>query len=53
MMITISNAFKTFRKDINGDHSFTMAIFERITLSLFKGIIVLGVPLLIYLVLLI
>ncbi|MDQ0155091.1 hypothetical protein J2S07_001395 [Robertmurraya andreesenii] len=47
-MITISKAFESFRKDVNEENSVTLAIFEKITSILFKGVCILGVPLLAY-----
>jgi flagellar biosynthesis protein FliR len=50
-MITISKTFETFRKDVNSENSTYIAAFEKITSFLFRGIVVLGVPLIIYMLL--
>lgn len=47
-MITISKAFETFRKDINKEESVTLAFFEKILSSLFIATLLLGIPLLTY-----
>lgn len=50
-MITISKTFETIRKDVNSENSICIAAFEKITSLLFKGVVVLGVPLIIYMIL--
>lgn len=46
MMMTISKALETWRKDLNEDDSVTLNIFEKITSVQFKFCLILGVPLL-------
>lgn len=47
-MITISKHIETFKKDINEDDSIILALFEKITSIFFKAALLLGIPLLTY-----
>lgn len=50
-MITISKAFETFKKDINEEESVTLAYFEKFLSFLFKATLLLGIPLVTYMLL--
>ncbi|MDF1509878.1 hypothetical protein PZE06_17185 [Robertmurraya sp. DFI.2.37] len=49
--MNISEAFKTWRKDLNEEDSMTLHFFAKITSWQFKFTILLGIPLLLYLLL--
>lgn len=50
-MITISKQIETLRKDLNNEDSFTVDLFEKITSFLFKGVVILGIPLVTFMLL--
>lgn len=50
-MITNLKTFETIREDLQLEESRTIAFFEKITSLLFKGVLILGIPLLTYMLL--
>lgn len=50
-MTAIFKAIEAVKEDVNKDESLILSIFERVTSGLFKGVLLLGVPLITYMIL--